>query len=278
MRQCGLSRNDQLTEQDFSEMHDAGIGIMELSPQQNEAYDFLDFDRYTALSEKYAVRIRSFHLRFVPFETLDISAVDEEARAKAVTYQKNSMTLAAAAGIRLFVIHPSGEPIADGERRLRMEAAKRSLAALAEHAARLGATVAVEDLPRTCLGRSSDEILELIGVDERLRVCFDTNHLLGEDPCDFARKVGKKIVTTHVSDYDFVDERHWLPGEGRIDWVRLIDTLDEIGYDGPLVYELGLKATATISRPRDLNAFDFAENCVALEKRLKPTVIGKPLV
>jgi sugar phosphate isomerase/epimerase len=72
-----------------------------------------------------------------------------------------------------------------------------------------------------------------------LRVCFDTNHCLIEDNCDYIRAVGPKIVTLHVSDYDFTDEKHWIPGEGKNDWEGIIRTLEEADYSGRFLYETG---------------------------------------
>ena len=48
------------------------------------------------------------------------------------------------------------------------------------------------------------------------------NHLLGESHTDFMKALKHNIITTHLSDYDGVDERHWLPGEGI---VRAISTV-----------------------------------------------------
>ncbi len=277
MRKVGLSRNELISERDFAEMKDAGIDCIELSPIQSDNYDYVDYDRLGALSAKYGIELRSYHLRFAPFEMLDISSLDEELRRKSVLYHNNCMTCAANAGMKIFVIHPSGEPNEPETRSAKLAASKRSLSELADHAEKLGGVIAVEDLPRTCLGNTADEMLELIRDDNRLRVCFDTNHLLKEDPSDFARKVADRIVTTHVSDYDFKNERHWLPGEGKVDWVRLMDALDEIGYAGPLVYELGFKAPIqTLTRPRDLTSADFVKNRNELEARKTLTVIGTP--
>ena len=75
------------------------------------------------------------------------------------------------------------------------------MSALAEKAASHGAVIAVENLPRTCLGKNSDEINELISANPKLKVCFDTNHLLKENISDFIKKTGKNIVTVHISDY-----------------------------------------------------------------------------
>ena len=60
-----------------------------------------------------------------------------------------------------------------------MELAKEGLFLLSRVATEAGAHLCVEDLPRTCLGNSSAEILELLTADPSLTVCFDTNHLLG---------------------------------------------------------------------------------------------------
>ncbi|MBQ7792368.1 MAG: sugar phosphate isomerase/epimerase [Clostridia bacterium] len=69
-------------------------------------------------------------------------------------------------------------------------------------------------------------------------MCFDTNHLSKQKNEDFVTAVGDKIVTLHVSDYDYIDEKHWLPGGGDINWVRLMDAIDNADYAGPLMYEL----------------------------------------
>ena len=82
------------------------------------------------------------------------------------------------------------------------------MAKLADFANKFGAVICVEDLPRTCLGRDSSDINELVSAQPDLRVCFDTNHMLSEDVCAFIKDVGDKIVTVHVSDYDYLNERH----------------------------------------------------------------------
>ena len=59
------------------------------------------------------------------------------------------------------------------------------------------------------------------------------------------KKLGKDIITLHISDYDFVDERHWLPKEGKTDWDSLIKALVECGYDGVWMYEVDPKKYLT---------------------------------
>ena len=73
-----------------------------------------------------------------------------------------------------------------------------SLSVLAEIAQKSGGTVAVEDLPRTCLGRDTDELCKLVSADDRLRVCFDMNHLLYDDNIEFIKVVGKYLPTLEI--------------------------------------------------------------------------------
>ena len=92
---------------------------------------------------------------------------------------------------------------------------------------------------------------------------------------DFVRAVGKKIVTTHVSDYDFVDEKHWLPGEGKVDWQALVQALKDVGYNGPWLYEIGFECPNTLWRERDLTCEDFANNAAEIFENRPPHVLSK---
>lgn len=157
-----------------------------------------------------------------------------------------------------------------------MALAKENLALLADFAKAEGAVLCIENLPRTCLGNCSDEILKLLALDDSLMACFDTNHLLSEDPADFVRKVGKRIITTHISDTDFINERHWLPGEGRVDWTALIAAMKEIGYTGVWMYEIGPKCPDSILRKRDIELTDYVLNANELFEGKNPPLFSTP--
>ena len=265
---CGKTINDEL----FSAYRETGIKAIEIT-MSYDLYDSIDYESIAALSQKYDIELWSFHLPFCPFEKIDISSVDSDKREYSISYFTELIKKASAIGIDKFVVHPSIEPIDDIERSEKMECAKKSLAELAEIAAQCGAVIAVENLPRTCLGKNSIEIEELLSADDRLRVCFDTNHLLKEDFEDFIKRVGSKIITTHVSDYDFVDEKHWLPGEGKLDWTRLYNALKKSGYKGAWLYELAFGSTPKITRSRDLTTADFANNAKEIFEGKEITVI-----
>ncbi|MBQ4137688.1 MAG: sugar phosphate isomerase/epimerase [Clostridia bacterium] len=271
-RMTGLSRQANLTAKDFELMQKAGIDCVEISPASEQYDTILDLKKLKEYADEYGIILRSFHHRFG--DEYDISSLDENIRRGAVEYYEKFIPECAQVGIKIHIVHASFEPIEDSERENRIEAAKRSLAELVQFAEKYDAVIAVEDLPRSCLGNCSADMLALASADERIRFCFDTNHLLGENIKDFIKATAHKYVSVHFSDYDFINERHWLPGEGDINWCELMDTLDECGYEGPILYELGFKAPWSIVRPRDLTPFDIKRNHIELEGRLELTAIG----
>ena len=276
--EIGLSTNGMkpITEEHFRAMKAAGITKVEIS-LTTEASDAFDPAPAMEIAKKTGVELWSFHLPFAPFEEIDISSPDETLRLKSVEHMSRLILKNGSAGIPHFILHCSGETIVVEERRAHMEQAVKSLKTLADVAASVNAQILIEDLPRTCLGRSSWDILQLLKADDRLGVCFDTNHLLGEEIVDFVKKVGKKIVSTHISDYDAWNERHWLPGEGCIDWQALYNALLEVGYEGPWLYEVAYAPEWCIVRDRDLTPEDFVRNAREVFENKPLTVLGKPI-
>lgn len=217
---------------------------MELSVPWQDC-DQIDWAAFRQNADAAGVEILSYHLPFS--REIHIASPDEAYRQKMVAYLENLIEKACAVGIRRFIIHPSTEPISDEERPHHIAAAKKSLAELAQFADERGAVLCVEDLPRTCLGHTADEMLELVSADSRLRVCFDVNHLCAEYGCthvEFVEKLGHLIVTTHISDYDFIDEKHFFPGYGMIDWKEVVELLEAADYQGPFLYEGGFEPSA----------------------------------
>ena len=155
------------------------------------------------------------------------------------------LRLASIFGPQRLVLHPSSEPIADEEREIRLQNSANSIGRLALSAKEIGAVLCIENLPRTCLGRDSGELMRLIADYPEVMVCFDSNHLLKEEHAHFFEAVGNRIGTIHASDYDRKDERHWLPGEGVIDWPDFLRRLQASGYKGVFMHEVRAGETAT---------------------------------
>ena len=181
------------------------------------------------------LEIRSAHLPFGDW--IDVSCADRERRASAMTAQKRALAQLALWGARIAVLHASFEPISDAERAARLDIARDAIAELGEHARALGVTLAIEVLPRTCLGNCAAEMLYLTDEGRAAAVNLDFNHLLRETHREFIEATASHIVTTHVSDYDFMDEKHWAPGVGKVDWPDVVGRLIGSGYQGQLMLE-----------------------------------------
>ena len=252
----------------------AGIDCFELSLPGRD-YAAFDYAAFAARSRDAGVAIHSFHLPFYTEETVDPASLDPDVRRRTAELQKRYIGVAASMGAGIAVVHAGLEPVEDVERQERLARAKNSMAALAEAAASEGLVLCVEDLPRSCLGNTAEELADIISVDPRMRVCFDVNHLMKGTHAQFLSVVGPMIAATHISDYDFINERHWLPGEGRIDWRGLYDGLVSVGYDGAFTYEIPFAGNPkSVSRPRDLTCEDVVRNAREIFSRSELTVIG----
>lgn len=272
---CGF----EINRENLTKIKNAGIENFEISLPYHKHLE-ADYSYIKSCADDTGVNIWSCHLPFWGPETMDIASADEEIRERSVAILTDRIKKGGEVGIDKYILHPSSEPkCQEGEGREReIDASMRSLYTLAEVACAHGAVIAVEDLPRSCIGRSADEMLRLLSANDKLRVCLDFNHLLIDTNENFIEKLGDKIITVHVSDYDFINERHWLPGEGKSDWHELYNKLVSKGYDGIWLYEVAWKAPANIIRPRDLTPEDFYTNAMEIFNSSHLTVIGTPNV
>jgi len=111
-----------------------------------------------------------------------------------------------------------------------------------------GVTVCLENMPfpsqslaRPC--QTLEFVKELCL--ENFRVCLDTGHaqVLEAAPGQAVRLIGKEyLYALHVHDTDGLRDRHWLIGDGVIDWSDFGAALHEIGFDGCLSIESVVKA------------------------------------
>ncbi len=198
-------------------------------------------------------RVGSVHALFgAPY---DFSSLDRAVHRAAMDEARHAVDLAADLGAEIVVLHLSAEPVAPVERPARLDQARTAVRIIAEHARKLTVKLAIELLPRTCLGNASGELLEVLDdCDPRtVGACLDVNHVMHrylELPDDI-RTLGDRLIHLHLSDYDGVDEKHWMPGDGVIDWKELVHALRETGYAGPLHYESASKAETVSEKVRD---------------------------
>ena len=242
---ASLCFHSRLDREELLCLKTAGIEAVELSFQFDKAMNVYDFperhEEYRAIAEEVGIELWSLHLPFGG--ALDISSKEDYLRA--ITYYTNRKLIEAGAkmGVKVIVLHPSAEPISDDIRPLRLKNSREGIIRLREICDRFGVKLAVENLPRTCLCNTSREMIELLS-GTGAGIVFDTNHSLAEDNVEFLSNLadsGIPIYSLHISDYDFVDERHRLPGDGINDWDGIFRQLERAGYTGPLMYEVPSK-------------------------------------
>lgn len=223
---------------DLKEIKQAGMSCIELTWFSLDLFDPEVKKRLDAIiseANELGIEVWSAH---IPFGT-DWDPSSEDTRVREIVIRKVSDMFAILHewGIRTAVFHPSWEPVLPEERERRLELCKTTLNVLGNMASELGIRLAVECLPRTCIGNRASEIEYLVANHPGLGICCDVNHLFQERPQQFIDRVGSRIVTTHISDNDGIDEKHWLPGDGVIHWREVISSLTSAGYTGPFMYE-----------------------------------------
>lgn len=220
----------------------AGIAAVELSFNFDYYMNKIDFPKnwlnYAAMAREEGIELWSIHL---PFSSrLDISQTNNELRAITVYTNRTLIEAAGKAGIKVAVLHPSSEPITDEERPERLRRSREAIILLKAECDKYGIKLAVENLPRTCLCNRAAEMIDLLH-GTGAGIVYDTNHSLIEENVAFLSALvdsGIEIYSLHISDYDFVDEKHRLPGDGINNWKGIFAQLERAGYNGPMMYEV----------------------------------------
>jgi len=193
---------------------------------------------------------------------LSTAATAEEARGRAVAESIAALQIARQVPFRFLVVHlgiPDDlNPPADANAR---QAAERSIEEIAAAAAPLGVQVAVEVIPNRlsaaqALVRLVEDDLEL--PPPGIGICLDMGHafLMG-DLVDAIEIVSGELVTTHVHDNSGKDDDHLAPFDGKIDWPTALMSLEKVGYEGIIMFEL-----ANTSTPREV-----LEKTIAVRQR-----------
>jgi len=185
------------------------------------------------LCNKHQIQILSIHLPFG--RGWEICNGQAGIRERAVEQYQEFIKCCRCIEPKRYILHPGCPGIPNKEREKRIYYLRKTLAVLSE--AVKPAKLAVENMSRDCLGNTSEELIRIVEDIENVCVCCDMNHWMQEKNYEAIRKLGSRIETVHVSDYDEVEERHWLPGDGCVDWNKVLAALEETGYNGPFLYE-----------------------------------------
>ena len=198
-----------------------------------------------AAAEKTGIELPMAH---APFPTY--VADDDDYNEYLFGALEKSIAVCGYLGIPAVVIHPQHNVDKALERELNLALYRKLIPIAKKH----GVKICLENLfVRTarhvvegcCC--DPDEAIDYIdtlnaeaGVD-MFGFCFDLGHanITNINFRDFIRKLGKRIMLVHLHDNDGVEDMHRIPMTLlRTDWEGLIAGLRDIGYRGPLDFEI----------------------------------------
>lgn len=175
---------------------------------------------------------------------------DDAVRAKSVELAGQCLKVAKALGAGCVLIVPGVvyTPHTADARKVRYDAAyERALAAFKQIAAKCeaeGIDVGVENVWNGFLLTPKElvEFVDAIG-SPRVGVYFDVGNVLPlGDPADWIEIIGSRLKRVHVKDFkrSVGNINGFVPLlGGDVPWVRVVDALKSVGYDGPLTAEMG---------------------------------------
>jgi len=183
----------------------------------------------------------SFHAPFA--EGIDITSPDVSVRNEALRELRQAAEAAAILKVRHFVIHPGPEVsgIPDHERFARMENAVCVLNQAYLYCRQLQVGLVLENmLPHLFAGKIRD-LLWILGALEttEIGICLDTGHAhLAEDLAKIVHKLSGHLWMVHASDNHGHYDDHLPPGDGEIDWAKLLAQLHHLHFAGTFILEI----------------------------------------
>jgi len=200
--------------------------------------------------KKYAdnagIKIWSIHMPYGP--NLDLSLTDETARKKVVDFQKKAIEMVAVLQPEYLLFHPS-HFLGLNERQTRIDNLVKSVKEIKPSVESIGAHIVIENLlgPELLkdstherpLCRTIEETLSIMSrMDDDVYSIADLNHI--KNPEKLILALGHRLKSLHVSDGDGIKECHYVPceGLGNVDWTAVLKALNDVGYQGPFLYEV----------------------------------------
>jgi sugar phosphate isomerase/epimerase len=194
---------------------------------------------WRALAESLGVTPWQCHL----FMDLNLASAEPAERAEMVRRCAEHLRLAQRLGVRSAVLHPGwlrrGQVAPLSQLRANLTASLQELAPVCRGT---GVRLAVENMVPPEFGAHPSELVSLAeAVDPaQIGICFDSSHANVSKLAlpEAVAACGKQLLCLHLSDNDGSGDQHRVPYEGTVDWPGLIAGLRQIGYSGPLNFEL----------------------------------------
>ena len=224
------------------------------------------------------------HTIHTPMTGTNLASSIEAIRRDSIARIADAMRYLGEVGGRTAIVHPTGHPTPEEEpyalenRGAVMERSHRSVSELVAVAAETGVRMALENLgsktrnPYRPLSSMQELRAFIAGFPpEHVGLCLDTGHacISGLDPAEQARVASERLCALHIQDVDGLEDCHWVPGRGVIDWSAVGEALEAIGFDGAWTMEAMTSST-------EATAEQVAAECKALSDRWEAEGMSDP--
>lgn len=222
----------------MEELKEAGIDKVELELGGSIYADVTE--EITAQSAEIlretGLQCNSVHLPF-GLDWIDFASPWEADRQEILKWTNKIIKMFEKDGTEIFVCHPGGKLSPDDP-----ELGNRQLEKSASEIVELSQkTVCFENMVQGSHLRTLADLVEFAKNSPNANIVLDVNHLLHDTQEDVILTLKDRIKHLHISDYDFVYERHQMPGDGKIDWMKVIGALEKVGYQNSFTYEVALQ-------------------------------------
>lgn len=165
-----------------------------------------------------------------------------ENRAERLDKMRRSIWATSILGCKNWIVHPimpyGIEDVGTGKEQDTWHQNLAFMTQLLYTAKEYDVTICLENMPmpKFSLGAPKD-VLRLVKAinDTYFKICLDTGHVSvfsGLSPADALRELGDNIRALHIHDNDGQFDRHWIPGDGVIDWEDFRNALKETKFQG----------------------------------------------
>ena len=195
-----------------------------------------------------------------PFWGLDLANPDPLLRGAVKKRLMQGLAIVKQLGATHMVIHSPVNPWMhrsilnnQGEKTRVIDIVKDTLSKVLSKAEEIGCTLVMENIndldPRLQLDiiRALESEYLRMSIDIGHAFCMHTQH--GAPPPDqFVAEAGNYLAHVHLQDTDGYIDRHWLPGEGKINFKAIFDELAKLEHEPRLIIEVKNKAAEWLKR------------------------------
>ncbi len=244
---------DKPLENILNQLVELSVKKIEVADSGNHSLNPRRVERLQELASSYEIKY-SIH---APYADTNLAADDDLIREWVLKRIRASIRFASELDANHLIIHPGWTTATERFMRGRSwDLNLRSLYWLLRYAGDYGVDCLMENVPNSMpylLVSVDDFLLFDEEMDPPMNYVLDVAHAyLQGEVFQFIDNFGGKIKHVHVSDNWGETDQHLPLGEGNINWGRVIDALQDTGFDGWIVIESYDKMEQNIEYMRNL--------------------------